>query len=187
MSALSFDGEVPAVFPDWSPYRDLDSAARAYLRDPELALEALHGVLQGASVLGFTLERFVKEDNGVWQEAVVCDGSRLILWHGEDIPAGDNPAGAMTSSLRVIPLSSILEVGCRRRLIRTGAGPTRVDSIDVYVLLGSLDDRDDAEHPTPRHDALRFSKTLDEGGAGQISRLEEFARLLAGLVGRPML
>ncbi len=40
---------------------------------------------------------------------------------------------------------------------------------------------------TPRHDALRFGKTLDDGGAGQIARLEEFARLVASVVGRPML
>ena len=53
----------------------------------------------------FTLERFVNEVNGVWQEVVVCDGSRLVLWHGEDVPPGDGPAGSMTSSLRVVPLS----------------------------------------------------------------------------------
>ena len=28
-------GDLPAVFPDWSPYQDLESAARAYLRDPD--------------------------------------------------------------------------------------------------------------------------------------------------------
>src|SRR5919108_5408386 len=111
--------ELPAVFPDWSPYQDLESAARAYLRDPDIALESLTGVLRGASVLGFTLERFVNEVNGVWQEVVVCDGSRLILWHGEDVAPGEGPAGSMTSSLRVVPLSTVTEVGCRRRLTRT--------------------------------------------------------------------
>ena len=70
------------------------------------------------SVLGFTLERFVNEVNGVWQEVVVCDGSRLVLWHGEDVPPEDGPAGSMTSSLRVVPLSTVTEVGCRRRLHR---------------------------------------------------------------------
>ncbi len=37
--------------------------------------DAGYGVLRGASVLGFTLERFVNEVNGVWQEVVVCDGT----------------------------------------------------------------------------------------------------------------
>ena len=181
-------GDLPAVFPDWSPYQDLDSAARAYLRDPDVALEALGGVLRGASVVCFTLERFVNEVNGVWQEVVVCDGSRLILWHGEDVPPGDGPAGAMTSSLRVVPLSTVTEVGCRRRLSRSPNGPARVDSVDVYLLLTSMDEAVPTEdHHTPRHDALRFGKTLDDGGAGQIARLEEFARLVASMVGRPTL
>ncbi|MCW2640846.1 MAG: hypothetical protein JWP76_3152 [Dactylosporangium sp.] len=194
MTRPGFGGEIPAVFPDWSPYQDLDSAARAYLRDPDIALESLSGVLRGASVLGFTLERFVNEVNGVWQEVVVCDGTRLVLWHGEDVPPGDGPPGSMTSSVRVVALSAVTEVGCRRRLTRTPTGVVRVDSIDVYLLLTSLDEagaaaasEESAATPSMRHDALRFGKTLDDGGAGQISRLEEFARLVASLVGRPMI
>ena len=183
-------GELPAVFPDWSPYPDLESAARAYLRDPDVAMEALGGVLRGSVVLGFTLERFVNEVNGVWQEVVVCDGTRLILWHGEDVPPSDGPPGSMTSSLRVVPLSAVTEVGCRRRLTRTSTGQAMVDSIDVYLLLSSLDEAGaggtEDGVPAIRHDALRFGKTLDDGGAGQISRLEEFARLVASLVGRPV-
>ena len=191
MTMASFGSELPAVFPDWSPYPDLDSAARAYLRDPEVALDALTGVLGGAGVLGFTLERFVNEVNGVWQEVVVCDGTRLILWHGEDVPPSDGPAGSMTSSLRVVPLSAVTEVGCRRRLTRLNGASVRVDSADVYFLLSSLDEAgftalDDAA-TVLRHDALRFGKTLDDGGAGQIARLEEFARLVASMVGRPLM
>jgi hypothetical protein len=173
-----------AVFPDWSPYPDLDAAARAYLRDPEEALECLTNALRGAAVLGFTLERFVNEYNGVWQEVVVCDGSRILLWHGEDTPPGEGPAGSMISSLRVVPLSAVTEVGCRRRLVRTPSG-NRVDAVDVYLLLSSLEEV--AEPTGVRHDALRFGKTLTDGGAGQIARLSEFAELIAGLAGRPLL
>lgn len=185
------DGDVPTVFPDWSPYHDLDSAARAYLRDPDIALDALAGMLGDATVLGFTLERFVNEANGVWQEVVVCDGHRLVLWHGEDMP-DDGPAQVMTSSLRVVPLSSVTEVGCRRRLTRLPSGEPRIDGLDVYLLLGSLDESGGGPvagneyHPTTvRHDALRFSKSLDDGGAGQVRRLEDFVRLVARLLGRP--
>lgn len=182
--------DLPAVFPDWSPYPDLESAARAYLRDPDIALEALAGVLRGQRVLGFTLERFVNDVNGVWQEVVVCDGTRLVLWHGEDIPPEEAPPGSMTSSLRVVALSAVTEVGCRRRLSRTVTGAVRVDSIDVYLLLTSLDEANvtaDELGSVLRHDALRFGKTLDDGGTGQIARLEEFARLVASLVGKPLL
>jgi hypothetical protein len=195
MSSPPFGGgDMPAVFPDWSPYQDLDSAARAYLRDPEVALDSLFGVLGGAAVLTFTLERFVNEVNGVWQEVVVCDGSRLLLWHGEDVAPGEGPAGAMTSSLRVVPLSTVTEVGCRRRLTRAAGGKAQVDSIDVYLLLSSVDDApappglpEDDQRTVLRHDALRFGKTLDDGGPGQIARLEDFARVVAALVGRPTL
>ena len=176
----------PTVFPDWSPYADLDSAARAYLRDPDLALEALQRQLGDTDVIGFTLERFVNEYNGVWQEVVVCDGSRLLLWHGEDAQPGDGHPGSMISSLRVVPMSAVAEVGCRRRITRTGDG-VRVDGVDVYVLLRSLDDAPagaDEHRPPLRQDALRFGKTLEDGGAGQIARLEEFAQLVASLTGR---
>ncbi|HEX7746491.1 MAG TPA: hypothetical protein VF462_14665 [Micromonosporaceae bacterium] len=180
--------DLPIVFPDWSPYQDLAAAARAYLRDPDLALDTLAGVLAGTSVLGFTLERFVNETNGVWQEAAVCDGQRLILWHGEDVPEDEGPVGCMTSSLRVVPLSTITEVGCRRRLSRGPDGAIRVHSADVYLLLASLDEATPVESPygLTRHDALRFGKTLEDGGAGQISRLEDFARLVASRIGRPL-
>lgn len=181
----------PAVFPDWSPYPDLESAARAYLRDPDIALEALGGVLARAEVLGFTLERFVNEHNGVWQEVVVCDGSRLLLWHGEDLSPGEGANGPMISSLRVIPLSAVIEVGCRRRLHRNATGQSHVDSVDVYLLLGSIDEAPSGGfedgRPVVRQDALRFSKTLEDGGAGQIARLDEFAQLVASLAGRPLL
>lgn len=181
----------PAVFPDWSPYPDLESAARAYLRDPEIALEVLGGVLAGAQVLGFTLERFVNEHNGVWQEVVVCDGSRLLLWHGEDLSPSEGPSGTMISSLRVVPLSVVIEVGCRRRLRRTATGQSRVDSVDVYLLLNSIDEAPNGGfgdgRTLMRQDALRFGKTLEDGGPGQIARLEEFAQLVATLAGRPLL
>jgi hypothetical protein len=183
------DVQLPAVFPDWSPYADLESAARAYLRDPDLALDALAGVLPGGGVVAFTLERFVNETNCVWQEVAVCDGLRLVLWHGEDLEPDEGPAGSMTSSLRVIPLSQVSEVGTRRRLQRGSDGAARVDAIDVYVLLGSLDDGGETEErtgSTVRQDALRFVKTVDDGGPGQIARLDEFARTVSGLIGRPL-
>jgi hypothetical protein len=89
----------------------------------------------------------------------------------------------------VVPVSTVTEVGCRRRLTRSESGAIRVDSIDVYLLLSSLDEASAPEEMVgaPRHDALRFGKTLDDGGAGQIARLEEFARLVASVVGRPLL
>jgi hypothetical protein len=111
----------------------------------------------------------------------------LVLWHGEDLTPGD-PTGPMTSSVRVMPLSQVVEVGSRRRLEREQVGPPRVEAVEVYILLGSLDDSapdpDDAAGPPVRQDQLRFVKTAHSGGAGQIARLEEFARTVGALIGR---
>jgi hypothetical protein len=182
------DGHLPAVFPDWSPYTDLESATRAYLRDPDLALDELSGVVTTDGVLTFTLARFVNDTNCVWQEVAVCDGNRIVLWHGEDLAPGDGPAGSMASSIRVVPLSQVAEVGTRRRLQRRADGTPHVDAVDVYVLLGSLDDgiptTGEAIGQPPRQDSLRFVKTVEDGGAGQVSRLEEFARTVSALIGR---
>jgi hypothetical protein len=174
------------VFPDWSPYSSLDDAARAYLRDADVALDDLTAVLGGRAVRSFTLERVVMDDGRVWQEAAVCDGDRLVLWHGEDVP--DSPSGAMTSAVRTIPLGSISEVGCRRHLERDEAGETTVTDVEVYVLLRTIDEgdlmsTDDGTSTVFRHDAVRFGKNVQDVGRGQLDRLSRFARELSTLLG----
>lgn len=178
------------VFPDWSPYTELDEAARAYFRDPEVALEALSGVLGDAPVLGFTLERMVSDGGLVWQEAVVCDGARIVLWHAEDVPDDQYPEGAMTSAVRTVPLRRVTEVGYRTMLVRDGDGH-QVQGVDVYVLLESLDEatpveRDGEPATVIRHDAIHLGKSTDAAGAGQVARLSSFAQLVARLSGAPL-
>ncbi|GAA1695077.1 hypothetical protein [Fodinicola feengrottensis] len=182
----SLDG---VVFPDWSPYNDLAEAAKAYLRDPELALEDLTPVLGDRPVLGFTLERVVLDGGQVWQEVVLCDGDRLVLWHGEDVP--DAGMGAMTSAVRITPLASVAEVGTRRHLTRDDDGVSKVSEIEAYVLLRTLDEAEQLEQPEGtatviRHDAIRFAKTVANGGEGQVRRVQEFVRLVATRVGSGM-
>jgi hypothetical protein len=179
-------GSGDFVFPDWSPYHSLGDAARAYLRDADIALDDIHAVLGDHQVAGFTLERVVMDDGRVWQEAAVCDGLRLVLWHGEDVP--DSTTGAMTSAIRTIPLSSVSEVGCRRHVERDDAGTTTVTDVEVYVLLRTIDEgeamqTDDGTATVFRHDAVRFGKNLQDVGTGQLERLGSFARLLSALVG----
>ncbi|HEY0485752.1 MAG TPA: hypothetical protein VGD72_05835 [Mycobacteriales bacterium] len=180
-------GSGDFVFPDWSPYRSLDDAAKAYLRDADLALDDIEAVLGDRQIAGFTLERVVMDDGRVWQEAAVCDGERLLLWHGEDVP--DDGKGAMTSAVRTIPLSSISEVGCRRHVERDDAGATTVTDVEVYALLRTIDESeetvtDEGAGSVFRHDAVRFGKNLQDVGPGQLERLSSFARLLSTLLGK---
>jgi hypothetical protein len=179
-------GSGDFVFPDWSPYRSLADAAAAYLRDADLALEDLEAVLGDRQIAGFTLERVVMDDGRVWQEAAVCDGERLVLWHGEDVP--DDQNGAMTSAVRTIPLTSISEVGCRRHVERDEAGTATVTDVEVYALLRTVDEgeamaTDDGTATVYRHDAVRFGKNVQDVGPGQLERLQSFARLLSTMLG----
>ena len=179
-------GSGDFVFPDWSPYESLDDAARAYLRDADLALEDLAAVLDGREIVGFTLERVVMDDGRVWQEAAVCDGERLVLWHGEDVPESER--ATMTSAVRIIPFTSISEVGCRRHVERDDAGATSVTDVEVYVLLRTVDEgevvqTDDGTTAVFRHDAVRFGKNVQDVGPGQLERLSTFARQLSALLG----
>jgi hypothetical protein len=185
------DSSQEFIFPDWSPYTDLEQAARAYFRDPDVALEALAGALgDDGKVLGFTLERMVSDDGMVWQEAAVCDGHRIVLWHGEDVPDEEFPGGAMTSAIRTVPLTRVTEIGYRQLLVRAEEGTQRVHGVDVYILLESLDEageagRDGEGSYVIRHDAIRLGKTSEGGGPGQMRRLTEFAHLIARLSGVP--
>jgi len=185
------DSSQEFVFPDWSPYTDLTEATGAYFRDPEVALEALSGALGDEKVLGFTLERMVSDDGMVWQEAAVCDGTRLVLWHGEDVPDEEYPGGAMTSAIRTVPLARVTEIGYRQLLVREEDGTQRVHGVDVYILLESLDEASRTGHEGEntlviRHDAIRLGKTMEAGGQGQMRRLTEFAHLVARLAGVPV-
>ncbi|WP_030542159.1 hypothetical protein [Streptomyces albus] len=182
---------------DWSPYERFDEAARAYFLHADVALEAVGGVLGRRRVRGFTLERVVdltESGASVWQEAAICDGRRLILWHSEDVADEQAPGGTvLDSSVQVLPLESIRHVGMRTMVGRDASG-RRVDR-GVHLVLATSTPHElnpvpggDPEAPIAsarfRPEAFRFSKSLEDGGPGQIARLISFGRLLGRLVPR---
>ncbi|MET8678658.1 hypothetical protein ABZW18_14040 [Streptomyces sp. NPDC004647] len=180
---------------DWAPYERLDDAARAYFLHAEVALDAIDGVLGRRRVRGFTLERVVdltEAGTSVWQEAAVCDGQRLILWHSEELADENSPGSTvLDSSVQVLPLGSIRHVGMRTLVGRDVSG-RRVDrGVHLVLATGTPHELNpvpgsDPEAPLTaarfRPEAFRFSKSLDDGGAGQIARLVAFGRLLGRLV-----
>jgi hypothetical protein len=178
---------------DWSPYGRLEDAADAYFLHPDVALAALAGVLGRRRVRGFTLERVVDlTDAGasVWQEAAVCDGRRLILWHSEEIADRTAPGGTvLDSSIQVLPLSEVRHVGMRTLVGQDGAGGRTRRGVFVVVTTGAVQevsalppDESGAGTARFRPEAFRFSKSLDDGGPGQIDRLLAFGELLGRLV-----
>ncbi|WP_328461992.1 hypothetical protein [Streptomyces sp. NBC_00448] len=181
---------------DWSPYARLQDAAGAYFLHPDIAMDAITGVLGRRRVRGFTLERVVdltEAGASVWQEAAVCDGRRLILWHSEELADANAPGGTvLDSSVQVLPLDAIGHVGMRTLVGRDERG-RRIDR-GVYLVLATVMPHElsaaqaDPDSPLPvasakiRPESFRFSKSLDDGGPGQIARLIDFGRLLGRLV-----
>ncbi|MCZ2525820.1 hypothetical protein ACFW9F_19770 [Streptomyces sp. NPDC059506] len=179
---------------DWSPYERLEDAARAYFLHADVAVEAVFGVVDRRRVRGFTLERVVdlsEAGASVWQEAAVCDGRRLVLWHSEEVSESGAPGGTvLDSSVQVLPLSAIGHVGMRTLVGRDEQG-RRVDR-GVYLVLATATPQEisavSAEPDGPvsgarfRPEAFRFSKSLEDGGPGQVRRLIEFGRLMGRLV-----
>ena len=114
---------------------------------------------------GFTLERVVdltEAGASVWQEAAVCDGRRLILWHSEELADEDAPSGTiLDSSVQVLPLASIRHVGMRTLVGRDASG-RRIDR-GVHLVLAT-GDAARAEHrarPRSRNPAV------DRPGSGR--------------------
>ncbi|MEZ0093298.1 hypothetical protein [Streptacidiphilus sp. EB129] len=178
---------------DWSPYGRLGDATRAYFLHPDVALAAIGGVLGRRRIRGFTLERVVdltESGASVWQEAAVCDGRRLILWHSEEVADPGAPGGTvLDSSVQVLPLSEVRHVGMRTLVGRDGAGSRTRRGVYVVVTTGTVQEMAalPPEEGGPgaarfRPEAFRFSKSLDDGGPGQIDRLLAFGELLGRLV-----
>ena len=121
------------------PYSRLEDAARVYFLHADVALDAIGGVLGRRRVRGFTLERVVdltEAGASVWQEAAVCDGRRLILWHSEELADASAPGGTvLDSSVQVLPLDAIGHVGMRTLVGHDDRG-RRVDR-GVYLVLAT--------------------------------------------------
>ncbi|MGP3980394.1 hypothetical protein [Streptomyces sp. KR80] len=186
---------VGPVGSDWSSYERLDDAVRAYFLHAEVALDAITGVLGKHRVQGFTLERVVdltEAGTSVWQEAAVCDGRRLILWHSEEVVDEQVPGGTvLDSSVQVLPLGSIRHVGMRTLVGRDASGRPVDRGVHLVLATGTPHELNpvpggDPEAPLTaarfRPEAFRFSKSLEDGGPGQVARLVAFGRLLGRLV-----
>ena len=92
---------------DWAPYSSVEEAAKVYLRDPELALDQLRSS-PSSCPRGSTEESWGEP---LWQEIVLTDGRRLIMWRGdaELSTADDRERRVLNASVRTILLSTITD------------------------------------------------------------------------------
>lgn len=167
---------------------------RAYFLHATVATEAVRGLLGRRRIRAFTLERVVditESGASVWQEAAVLDGRRLILWHSEDLADESPGQPLLDSSIQVVPLDSVVHLGMRT-LVGTDAHGNPVNRA-AYLVVGTSSPHELATVPTGeetppsarfRQEAYRFSKTVEEDGAGQVARLIAFGRACGRLMPR---
>src|SRR5690554_17028 len=100
---------------DWAPYSSLEDAAKVYLRDPELALDQLRSLVDFPAVKSFIMSRGATSESwgdALWQEVVLTDGRRLIIWRADDdVSSAEerDPRPTMDASVRTILLSTITD------------------------------------------------------------------------------
>ena len=183
----------PHVPEDWAPYSQLDDAVRAYLRDPDVALDELAGVLDPTDVLSFTCELVTSAQpwgEALWQEVAVTDGRRLILWHGDDEVDQDRPDALMfSSSLRTIPLTAVVDQGLRHRFRTEPDGSRTMNAVLLYLSTQtpekSVTELAEANQTRTLQyvETYRFSKSVTDGGLAQMQRLLQFGRALSRATG----
>jgi len=177
---------------DWAVYQGLEEGLGAYLRDSDAALEALSGVLNFGEVQAYTCERVATPQSwgeSLWQEVAVTDGTRLILWHGDDEESDENPGSMMfSSSVRTIPLVAIVDQGLRTRFTVDESGRS-LHSVMLYLSTqtperSTTELTEDAGTRTVQFvETYRFSKSVTDGGRGQMQRLLQFGRAMSRFTG----
>ena len=174
---------------DWAVYQGLEDGLNAYLRDADAAIESITGVVDVNDIVAFTCERVASTQSwgeSLWQEVAVIDRSRLILWHGDDEESDEVPGEVMfSSSLRTIPLTAIVDQGLRTRYSHDENGERLLHSVMLYLSTQTPErsitelTEDAGTRTTQYVETYRFSKSISDGGRGQMQRLTQFGRALS--------
>lgn len=175
---------------DWAPYSSIDDAARVYLRDPELALEQLRAVVDTAAVRSFIMSRGSTDETwgeALWQEIVLTDGERLIMWRADDgmNQVGDRDRRMLEVSVRTIALATISDHVLTADYEVLDDGTRRLSEVRLrlYTQLLTRTRRKSATESDIYCESFRFHKSVDNGGLAQMQRLLQFGRLLSRCIG----
>ena len=163
--------------PFWSVVKNgVDEAAKVYLRDPDLALDQLRSVIDLPAIKSFIMSRGFSEgpwgdnDEALWQEVVLTDGRRLIIWRADDEtstvvrstsvfePTGSPVATCSSTTptrIRRCRWVSWISTVCRAIVARAGAVPNPLSGQELG--------RDGpAEEAAPLGERQRLAATLGE-------------------------
>jgi len=175
---------------DWAPYSSVDEAVKVYLRDPDLALDQLRSVVEFPAIKSFIMSRgFTEEswgdadENPLWQEVVLTDGRRLIMWRADDemSTANDHERRVLNSSVRTILLSTITDHVLTTEYDVLDDGTRRLSEVRLrmYTQLVTRSRQKSVAETDIYCESFRYSKSVDNGGLAQMQRLLQFGRVLS--------
>ena len=145
--ATTHSGEISGLMKPLPRLRDLiESGTVLCLNMPAGASSALAraaGVMLKAAWLNAALRRpadMAKDPDKAWRPAVfVCDEYQAFCTVGEDEPAGDEKAFALTRQSRVIPLVASQSISSLKSATRGEAWKTLLQSFRTRIFLTSAD------------------------------------------------
>ena len=171
---------------DWAPYTTLEDAARVYLRDPELALDQLRSLVDFTAITSFIMSRGETEESwgtALWQEIVLTDGRRLIMWRADDESTSTDGYDRRTleSSVRTILLSTITDHILTTQFDVLDDGTRRLSEVRLrmYTQLITRSHQKSVTDTDLFCESFRYTKTVDNGGLAQMQRLLQFGRGLS--------
>jgi hypothetical protein len=175
---------------DWAPYSSVDESAKVYLRDPELALDQLRSVVDLPAIRSFIMSRGFSEgswghtdDNSVWQEIVLTDGHRLIIWRADDETSSidERERRVLNASVRTILLSTITDHVLTTEYEAFDDGTRRLYEVRLrmYTQLVTRSRHKSLTETDIYCESFRYYKSVDNGGLAQMQRLLQFGRVLS--------
>jgi hypothetical protein len=171
---------------DWAPYSSLEEAAKVYLRDPELALDQLRSVIDLSAIKSFIMSRGSSDDTwgeAVWQEVVLTDGHRLIIWRADDelSTVDDRERRTLNASVRTILLSTITDHVLTAEYEVFSDETRRLSEVRLrmYTQLVTRSRQKSATETDIYCESFRYLKSVDDGGLAQMQRLLQFGRVLS--------
>ena len=175
---------------DWAPYSSVDEAAKVYLRDPDLALDQLRSVVDLPTIKSFIMSRGFSDESwdevseqALWQEVVLTDGHRLIMWRADDemSTAGDRERRVLNASVRTILLSTITDHVLTTEYEVLDDDTRRLSEVRLrmYTQLITRSRQKSATETDIYCESFRYQKSVDNGGLAQMQRLLQFGRVLS--------
>ena len=181
---------------DWAPYSSVEEADKVYLRDPDLALDQIRSVIDLSAIKSFIMSRGSTEESWVepspcppggwypqWQEVVLTDGQRLIMWRADDELStdGDRERRILNASVRTILLSTITDHVLTAEYEVVGDDTRRLSEVRLrmYTQLVTRSRQKSATETDIYCESFRYLKSVDNGGLAQMQRLLQFGRVLS--------